>query len=99
MSDYYELKKQAEELLKQADALRERERMSVLQAVRSEITEWQFTVVELGLKPSRADKRSRLPIKYRDPDSGKEWCGRGAMPKWLAQHLSRGHTREQFLIA
>lgn len=97
MTNYYELKEQAAELLRQAEELRASERNKVLADVRESVAEWNFTATELGLKAKAV--KVKLPAKYRDPNTGKEWCGRGAMPKWLAAHLSVGHTKEQFLIA
>ena len=97
MTTYYELKEQAAELMRQAEELRADERNAVLQSVRASVAEWGFTATELSLK-AKAVKTMR-PAKYRDSSTGKEWCGRGAMPKWLAAHLEVGHTKEQFLIA
>lgn len=33
------------------------------------------------------------PPKYRDPQTGKTWSGRGRIPKWI-----EGKDRENFLI-
>lgn len=96
MTSYIELEQQAKALLEQANAIRQQERAAVLADTRRVIDEWRFTVRELGMARGR---RTALPAKYRDPNTGKEWCGRGAMPKWLSAHLEVGHTKEQFLIA
>lgn len=98
MSTYFELKAQADELMKQAEALRADERNAVIASVRDAVAEWKLTAAELGLKNGAKEKR-KLPAKYRDPNTGKEWCGRGAIPHWLGTHLQAGHTKEQFLIA
>jgi len=37
--------------------------------------------------------KSKVPAKYRDPATGKEWSGRGIAPKWL-----EGKNKEDFLI-
>lgn len=97
MTTYMELKMQADELMRQAEALRAEERNAVIASVRETVAEWKITAAELGLKNGK--EKRKLPAKYRDPNSGKEWCGRGAMPHWLASHLEIGHTKEQFLIA
>ncbi|KHK59560.1 histidinol phosphate phosphatase [Burkholderia sp. A9] len=34
-----------------------------------------------------------LPVRYRDPASGKEWSGRGNAPLWI-----RGKDRRQFVV-
>lgn len=97
MSSYYELKEQAAELLRQAEELRSVERAKVLQQVRDTVAEWNLTMAELGLKAKPA--KVKMPAKYRDPNTGKEWCGRGAIPHWLGDHLRAGYTKDQFLIA
>lgn len=96
MTSYIELEQQAKELMEKANAIRQQERAAVLADTRRVIDEWKFSVRELGMTRGR---RTSLPMKYRDPNTGKEWCGRGAMPKWLSAHLAVGHTKEQFLIA
>src|SRR5437763_1945565 len=35
-------------------------------------------------------KGRKVPPKYRDPQSGETWAGRGARPRWLAAHLKTG---------
>lgn len=39
-----------------------------------------------------------VPPKYRDPESGATWTGRGRTPVWLAKKLAEGRTREEFAI-
>ena len=97
MSAYQELKEQAEELLRQAEQLRAEERDGVLANVRATIKEWGFTEGDLGFRAAKKEKRKLFP-KYRNID-GKEWCGRGAMPKWLKQELNAGANKADFLIA
>lgn len=96
MTTYIELKMQADELMRQAEALRAEERNEVIASVRETVTDWKITAAELGFKGAR--EKRKLPAKYRDPVSGKEWCGKGAMPRWLSAYLEAGHTREQYLI-
>lgn len=97
MSTYAELKEQAAELLRQAEELRAAERGSVVQSVREAVMEWNITINELGLKNGKP-VRAKLPAKYRDPASGKEWCGRGAMPRWMSGALAKGYTKDQFAV-
>ena len=56
-----------------------------------------------GSKPSakktpRAGNRSKVAAKYRHPDSGATWSGRGLPPKWLADQIAAGKSKDQFLI-
>lgn len=99
MSNYHELKERAAELLRQAEELRSSERNYALQSAKELISEWNFTVSELGLKPAKIDKRVKVSPKYRDPSTGSSWSGRGVMPKWMAAQLDAGASKEQFLIA
>ena len=58
------------------------------------MTEHGLTVADLS-QPSAAGKTSGKTVapKYRDPETGKTWTGRGVAPKWIA-----GKDREAFLI-
>lgn len=98
MSTYESLKQQAAELLRQAEEMRASERQSVLQAVKETVAEWNFSMNELGIKPGKPDRRTKLPAKFRDPHTGKEWCGRGNMPKWMGEHLRSGGTKDQLAV-
>ena len=60
-------------------------------------------VAEFELKPndvfgtarkSRATAGAKVAAKYRDPDSGATWSGRGRPPRWLD-----GKKPEDYLIA
>ncbi len=54
-----------------------------------------------GRKPAAGKARKSggiVPPKYRDPDSGSTWTGRGRTPVWLAKKLAEGRTREEFAI-
>ena len=43
-------------------------------------------------------KGATIPPKYRHPDTGATWAGRGMAPKWLAAELAKGRKLEDFLI-
>lgn len=55
-------------------------------------------VVKKATKASRIDKRSSVAPKFRDPESGATWSGRGLAPKWLLSYEKAGRTRADFLI-
>lgn len=44
------------------------------------------------------DGRFVVAAKYRDPETGKTWTGRGVPPRWLTAAESRGVSRGDFLI-
>lgn len=51
-------------------------------------------------KRTRAAKDGRAVVKpkYRHPESGQTWSGRGHTPRWLAAEEKAGKKRESFLI-
>jgi hypothetical protein len=61
-----------------------------------------------GEKPSSGPKarseppapaRKSAPTKYRDPDTGATWSGRGLKPAWLRAALDSGKTLADFDVA
>lgn len=44
-------------------------------------------------------KTKRVAPKYRDPETGMTWAGRGQMPRWMTRLVAQGAKPEQFLIA
>ncbi len=51
-----------------------------------------------GRRRSAAKPKLTVAPKFRDPDSGATWTGRGRPPVWLAQKIAQGATKDQFLI-
>jgi DNA-binding protein H-NS len=49
-------------------------------------------------KTPRAGNRSKVAAKYRHPETGATWTGRGLPPKWIADAIAAGKSKEQFLI-
>ena len=50
-------------------------------------------------KPARkSTNRKPVPIRYRDPETGDTWTGRGRAPVWLAKRIEQGKTREEYRI-
>ena len=57
-----------------------------------------------GRRPGRppkahALKGAKVAPKYRDPDSGATWAGRGAKPRWMQAYIKAGRSPEDFAIA
>ena len=42
--------------------------------------------------------RGPVPAKYRHPESGQTWTGRGKAPRWITEAQASGRMREEFLI-
>lgn len=55
----------------------------------------------VGLKKSasaRRTKNSTIQPKYRKPETGETWSGRGRPPAWIVAAESAGQRRDEFLI-
>lgn len=46
----------------------------------------------------RKRKRGKAPIKYRGPQAGEKWSGRGLTPRWLTAYIKQGKKEESFLV-
>ncbi|MBN9642856.1 MAG: H-NS histone family protein [Achromobacter sp.] len=46
----------------------------------------------------RPRQRPPVPPKYRHPDTGETWTGRGRAPRWLTAQERAGVDRNDFLI-
>jgi DNA-binding protein H-NS len=79
-------------LAKKSEAIvRIRELMSVHQ-----LTTTDLTVKSSARAPGVSGKK--VAPKYRDPDSGATWTGRGLKPKWLSAALKAGKSITDFAI-
>jgi DNA-binding protein H-NS len=62
-----------------------------------------ITPADLGFTPPAAKvkakrvKSTREP-KYRDPESGQSWVGRGKRPDWLVHALAGGRSLDSFAV-
>lgn len=43
-------------------------------------------------------KGTKVAAKYRHPDTGQTWSGRGILPKWMTEEIAKGRKREDFAI-
>ncbi|TAM01420.1 MAG: H-NS histone family protein [Paraburkholderia sp.] len=99
MSSYKELLAQREKLEKQIEEAKAREYAEVLDEIKQKMADYGITLAELGGgraggKNAKANRsRASVAPKYRDPESGATWSGRGKPPRWIA-----GQDRERFLI-
>jgi DNA-binding protein H-NS len=54
--------------------------------------------VDQGTTMQRGVGKSKVPPKFRDPETGVTWSGRGLKPKWLSAALGNGKTLADFAI-
>ena len=98
MPSYKELLAQRESLERQIEEAKSREYAEVLNEIKQKMSDYGITLQELaGVRSAKGAKASRsrsgVAPKYRDPESGSTWSGRGKPPKWIA-----GQDRDNFLI-
>jgi DNA-binding protein H-NS len=48
--------------------------------------------------PAAERPKVKVPVKYRNPETGDAWSGRGRTPVWLAALEKQGRTRSEFLV-
>lgn len=100
MATYKELVAQKEALEAQIEEARATEVASVIDQIRSLMTQYGLSPEDVAPKRRRgrpagatSEKKEPLPPKYLDPKTGKTWSGRGRAPSWL------GKRPERFLVA
>ncbi|CAB3770182.1 DNA-binding protein [Burkholderia sp. MSh2] len=97
MQSYRDLKDQIQKLQTQAELARTQELASAIKEIQRLIAEFDLRPEDLfsrpKLRPRPVKRRGPAAIKYRDPESGAQWSGRGREPRWIA-----GRERDQFLI-
>lgn len=96
------------ELREKLSQQKNNERLQAIASVKELIKLHQLSASDLGWavkksilskKPARIDKGISVAPKYADPATGKTWAGRGRAPDWLAEYLSMGQKKEDYLIS
>lgn len=104
--------KQIAVLRRKQEALRTKRRVPVIKEIVQQMQEFTITPEDIATaygagKPIKdgqiaiagaTGRRAAVAPKYRDPDTGETWTGRGKAPRWLAAAEASGASREQFLI-
>jgi len=108
------IEKEINRLQKQAQALQAKRRNPVIASIIQSMREYNITPAELAAalnKKSAASTQKNkngaaaktttrtVPPKYRNPESGETWTGRGKPPRWVSAAEAQGKSRDSFLIA
>ncbi|WP_059704264.1 H-NS family nucleoid-associated regulatory protein [Burkholderia cepacia] len=92
MSTYHKLLVQRAALETEIQAAKAEERATALKEVKRLVDEFTLSTREIfGVSKTR--KRQAAEPRYRDPNTGATWNGRGRPPAWI-----HGKDRTQFLI-
>jgi DNA-binding protein H-NS len=108
------LQKEIERLQKQAAALDQKQRVPVINDIIRTMREYNITPEEIvtafnqkGTRAARSASkpagnaravRNPVPPKYRNPETGATWSGRGKPPRWVTEAEAAGKSRDEFLI-
>ena len=95
---YEELQAKIADLQAQAARVKEEEKEQAIDMARTMISAYGITARDLGLDKAPKVKTGPKPgnkvaAKYRDPQSGATWSGRGKTPRWI-----NGADRSQYAI-
>lgn len=107
------IQKEIEKLKKQAAALQNKKRLPAIRSIIKTMKEYGITLEEVATAYNKGAGKSKgstkasgstrgprgpVPPKYRHPETGQEWSGRGIAPKWITQAETEGKSRHDFLI-
>jgi DNA-binding protein H-NS len=95
---YEELQAKIADLQAQAARVKEEEKEQAIGMARTMISAYGITAKDLGLDKMVKAKSgpkvgNKIAAKYRDPQSGATWSGRGKTPRWI-----NGADRSQYAI-
>ncbi len=95
MSTYKQIQDQIKQLQQQAEKLRKKEINDAINQIKSIMEEYGITIADLGktTKVKGTRTKTTLAPKYRNPETGETWSGRGKAPKWIDPK-----NKEKFLI-
>lgn len=100
---YETIMTQIESLRKQADMLRIGE---VIDDMKAKIQQYGISPQDLfeehALATFQPEKvihsRKKPDVKFKDPETGATWTGRGKTPKWMQVILSKGGNKDDFAV-
>ena len=52
-----------------------------------------------GSSKAPAPAKAKLPVKFRDAQTGEDWSGRGMKPKWLRRAINSGRDLAEFDVS
>jgi DNA-binding protein H-NS len=107
------IEKEIGRLQRQAKALQTKRRAPVITSIVRSMREYDITPQEIeaafGRKSPKTAKtaprkaspvaaKRTVPAKYRHPETGQTWTGRGKTPRWIVHAEGQGQKRNDFLV-
>lgn len=101
MTTYKELLQQRTALEQRIAEARASENAAAIAQVRALVADFQLTQEDVfptakkrGAKSEKTSGKTTIAAKYRNPETGDTWTGRGKPPRWI-----KDQDRTQFSIA
>lgn len=92
---YAEITKQIAELQRAAEDARRNEIAEAKAKISAIMQEFGLSTLDLVGGKAKSDKiKAAVPAKYKNPETGELWTGRGRAPRWLD-----GKEKNDFLIS
>ena len=108
MENIAALQAQCDALDEQIKQALQAQRADAIAQAKKIIVQFDLNARELGLanqvsasvgRKASGDARAIVAPKYRDPQNPENtWTGRGKPPRWLANAIAAGKSKESFLI-
>lgn len=100
-----ELLDQKAELERQIAQMQQTSRAEAIAKIQQLMAETGLTPADLSDSPARGTRRakaggspSKVAPKYRHPQTGETWSGRGLQPRWLKSALASGQALSDFAL-
>ena len=106
-NEIQELLAQKAELDAVIEAKRSEARAAAVAQVKAIMAEAGITAADLGIRgdtisapkaPRTRAAAGSVAAKFRDPQTGKTWAGRGRQPEWFSAAMAAGRSKAEFAI-
>lgn len=99
MTDLQDLIRQRDALNVQIEEMQKALQAEALSEIRARMLEYQISVEDLASTGRSVQReKSKSAPKYRNPETGKTWSGRGKRPQWIHDALADGQSLDKYLI-
>ena len=101
MATLQELLAQKAAIEKQIIETQRQERTDAIARVRALMAEYGLSAADIAGKAApmlRKPEGRKVAPKYRNPETGETWSGRGLQPKWLKAALEDGRKITDFAL-
>jgi len=99
------IEKEILKLQRKMRSIKARQRRPVMNSIVRSMIEYEIKPEEIERLYKRqveraqsGGRRSKLPPRFKNPETGATWSGRGRPPRWIVDAEARGESRDQFLI-